>query len=144
MEPVAADALLGVGPGQGEGLGHLGLGSVERRVEARDLRQIGAELGEGPDRGQVVRLVERSQGDERVEIGQDLGVDPGRLAILQAAVDDAVAHRVKPPAAQRRLDLGGPAEQVFDRAVVPQPEPLGPLGLGDGGPGTIAARNGAM
>ena len=111
---------------------------MERRVEARDLRQIGAELGEGPDRGQVVRLVERGEGDERVEIGQDLGVDRGRLAVLQAAVDDAVAHRVKPPAAQPRLDLGGPAEQVVDRAFVPQPGPLGPFGLGDGGPGTIA------
>ena len=59
-------------------------------------------------------------------------------AILQAAVDDAVAHRVKPPAAQPRLDLGGPAEQAVDRAFVHQPGSLGPFCLGNGGPGIIA------
>ena len=138
MEAVPADALLGAGTRQCIGLGHLGLGAVERRVEARDLGQVGPELPEGPDRGQVVRLVERCEVDEPLEIGQDPGVDRGRLAVFQSAVDDAVARRGQSLPAQTRLDLGGPAEHVFDRARVAQPGALGPLRLGDGGPGPIA------
>jgi hypothetical protein len=138
VEPVPADAFFGICAGQGDGLRQPGLSAVERRVEARDLGQIGPELCESPDRGEVVRPVERCEGDELLEIGQDLRVDRSGLAVLQTAVDDAVARHVKPAAALRRLDLGGPSGHVFDGALVPQARPLGPFGLGDSGAGLVA------
>ena len=67
-------------------------GLVERRVEARDLDQIGTSFGDRANRQQVVRLVQGREGHElgeRVERGR---VDAHRRRVDAAAVHHAVTH----------------------------------------------------
>ncbi|MNZ43896.1 hypothetical protein D3C78_615100 [compost metagenome] len=92
VEAVAPHAALGDGRRQGEHLREFGLPAMEGGVEAGHLGQLRRPLGDGADRRQVVRLVQRG---ERVEAGEPLqypAVHPGRPGELLAAVDHPVAH----------------------------------------------------
>ena len=79
-------------PGQGNELGDRGLASVEAGIEAGHLRHAGQAVDDGFDRRQVVRLVERSQGNQLPQPLQDPRRDHDGAIVLRPAVDDAVAH----------------------------------------------------
>ena len=57
MKSVAANALLGEAPRQGERLGESGLGAMEGSIEAGDLRDFRCGLKDRADRSEVVRLM---------------------------------------------------------------------------------------
>ena len=76
-----------------ETLCDVGIGGVERGIEARYLRQVRPALEQGADRRQVVRLMQRRERNEFLERGEDICVEPHRLRVFQPAVHDAVADR---------------------------------------------------
>ena len=114
VEAVAPDALLGVFPGQGEGLAYGRDARVKGGVEAGHLRQIRVSLSKGADGGQVVGLMKRRQGHELFQVFQDVIVDDGGFCVLEAAVNDAVPHGHNPvgavehPAAPGKEGIDGP------------------------------------
>ena len=91
MEAVAPHPGLVVRPGERVEIGELRVGAVEGRVEAGDLRQPRLRLAQRADRGEVVRLVQRGEGDQPLERGEHRLVDQHRPGVLRAAVDHAVA-----------------------------------------------------
>ena len=64
---------------------------MERRIEAGDLGQVGAQRLECVDRRQPLRIVQGSQIGERVEDSVGLFVEEHGIDERRAAVDDAVA-----------------------------------------------------
>ena len=72
MEAVALHAGAADLPRQGNELGDRRLAAVEARVEAGHLRYAGKPVEDRLDGGQVVRLVERGQRDERPQLLEDL------------------------------------------------------------------------
>jgi len=92
VETVAPDPLFGEFPRQGEGLRDRGDRGVERRVETGhlgDSREPPADIADG---GQVVGLMQGSQGHECLEIGEDLPVHDNRPRVSRPPVDDPVTH----------------------------------------------------
>ena len=90
---IAAHAPAGDRLGQRERLGHRGLRAVECRVEAGHLLDAGLHRFEDANRRQVVRLMQRRERRELVQLGHDLGRDAHRAAEALAAMHDAMAHR---------------------------------------------------
>ena len=85
----------------------VGIGRVERGVEARDLGQLGPPLEQERDRGEVVGLVQRRERDELLQQGDHVAVDPHRLGVIRPAVDHAVSdglevHPLRLPANEVR------------------------------------------
>ena len=116
MEAVAAHARVVELLRQREHLRERRVGAVERGVEAGDLRQLRRALQQRADRREVVRLVQRRERHELLELRHDRGVDADRRGVVGAAVDDAMADRGEPVVrAVRRLQ---PVEDVRERAVV--------------------------
>ena len=64
---------------------------MKRGVEARDLRQRRRASRDGPDRREVVRLMQRRERNQRFELGERRVVDQHGLREAHAAVDDAMA-----------------------------------------------------
>ena len=93
VEAVAAHALVVQRARQGEALVELRLRAVEGGVEARHLRHAREGVARGAHALEVVRLVQRGQGLEGREPREDRVVDRDRVVELDAAMDDAVAHR---------------------------------------------------
>ncbi len=93
MKAVAAHAFIVKAPGQGKGVGHEGVLAVKGGVETRHLQRLPKGRHGRADAGQVVRLVQRRQGGQRVELLQHLGVDPHRLRKMHPTVHHAVAHQ---------------------------------------------------
>jgi len=96
VEAVAPDPLLREPARQGEGPGERGNRRVKRRVEAGHLGDVREALHDVADGRQVVRLVQGRQGNELIEIVQDLPVHDDRLRVLQPPVDHPVAHGPDP------------------------------------------------
>ncbi len=92
------------------------MGNTYYQDELRYLREVGPELGEGLDRGQVVGLVERRQRRERGERLQRLAVHAHGRQVPRAAVDDAMAGRDHLGARGASLD---PVEELRERLLVP-------------------------
>ena len=67
-----------------------GMRGVERGVETGDLRDVGQLRRRGADAGETGVVVERCELGERVDLGDDVGVDDDRFDEPRAAVDDAV------------------------------------------------------
>ena len=109
MKSVAANALLGEPAGQGERLGQIRLGAMERRIEAGDLWNLRRSLHDRADRREVVRLMQRGERLEFGEIVEHSLVHPHRRVVFYAAVDHAVTKRRDRPSfeqcASRRDDL---------------------------------------
>ena len=74
-------------------LRHLRHRSMERSVEAGDLRQARERLGERPRAAHVEGLVRRFHRRQRVEVVQHVALDPHRCLETRAAEHHAVAGR---------------------------------------------------
>ena len=112
MEAVAPYALPRKRIGQCKGLLDFGCRAVKRGVEACHLRQVGIEFQRHLDRREIVRLVQGGQRHQGVEFGQEFRRDQHRLGMAQPAMDDAVAERRQPPAAEL---LPRPREQCREQ-----------------------------
>ena len=73
-----------------ETLGDLRESTVERRIEACDVGDVGEPLPSGSDECETGCLVQRCQHDEGVEFGEERLVDDGRGVACGASVHDAV------------------------------------------------------
>ncbi len=91
VEAVTAYAGVVKAAGQAEHLGEFRLGAVERRVEAGHLGDLRRRLGDGADRREVVRLVERGQRDQFGQLFDDPRIDPHGRGEADAAVRDPVS-----------------------------------------------------
>ena len=133
VEAVAAHARIGELLRQREHLRERRVRPVDRGVEARDLRQLRRALEHRADRRQVVRLVQRRERHELLELRDDRGVEAHGRGVVDAAVDDAVTdgrepvirRRASPSAsrrcarARRRARRFAPASQRFSPAGFP-------------------------
>ena len=100
MKPVAPYPFLEKRIRQRKGLIDLRRGSVESGVETRDLRQVRIEGHGHLDRREIVRLVQRCERHQSLELGQQFRSDPGGPGVAQPAMDHAVADCRKPPVAE--------------------------------------------
>jgi len=88
---------------------------VEGGVEARDLRQSGERLRERADRRQIVRLVQRCERHQALELGHHRRVDPHRRREASSTVHDAVPDGLRAARVGRRVQ---PAADRVDGAGV--------------------------
>jgi hypothetical protein len=68
--------------------------AVEAGIEARHLGHAGKGRHGGADAGEVVRLVQRGKGRQRLEFGNQGFVDERRRGVIDATVHDAMADGV--------------------------------------------------
>src|SRR5439155_22453823 len=91
METVTSYAALMELEWQRERLCQRPLRPVKRRIEARDLRQRGRLLRDRAYRRQIVRLMQRRQGDQPLQLAQNLIVDAHRPFEPNPAMNDTMA-----------------------------------------------------
>jgi hypothetical protein len=115
VEAVALDALGRQPARQREGLRDRRLGAVEGGVEAAHLRHLRHQRGDRAHRAQVVRLVQRGERHEGVERAQHRLVEPGRRAVVLAAMHDAVAGGDD---VERRVVADEQREDVLERVAM--------------------------
>ncbi len=115
METVAANAAVGDLGRQGEGLGHLGLVAMKGGIEASHLRQFRLVGQQQADRLEVMRLVQRCQRDELLQVSDDLGSQPHRRSVVEAAVHHPMADGGQPVFPEL---LAQEAGQIGDGAIV--------------------------
>ena len=96
--------------GQREALRDVGIGAVERGIEAGDLRQLRRALEQAPDRREVVRLMQRRERNQLLERRHHVRIDAHRLREVEPAVHDAMSDADQLVAA-RRSSL----QQIRDR-----------------------------
>jgi hypothetical protein len=65
--------------------------AVKARVETRDLGYVWKAFGDGIDRSEVVRFMERRQWDQRPQVFQDFRCDNSRRRIPGPAVNDTMS-----------------------------------------------------
>ncbi len=95
MKAIAADASCREFARQRKFARQRRLASVKSRIEAGDLRHIRCHSGNGPDRGDVMRLVQRRKRDQLLKTGHHLRIDHDRVGIRRSAMHDAVADAGK-------------------------------------------------
>lgn len=93
MKAVAAEALDIELLGKGIAVGDIGVTAVESGVEAADLQKLWLALPHGPDRGEIVPLVRRSERRKRVEPREYGIVDDDGFAVVRTAMHDAMTDR---------------------------------------------------
>ena len=91
MEAVAADPFLVKMFRYGVTVGDLGMSAVKGRVEARDLQDIGLGGTDRPDRQKVVRLVQRRQRDQDLQLGEHGVIDGHMRVVVGTAMNDTVS-----------------------------------------------------
>jgi len=116
VKTVANDAGLAHGVRQAEELGDQGLRTTEGRIEAGDLRGLRPDIGDGPDRCDVVRLMSRCQFNEGIELCEHALVDTNRGMKSRTTVDDAVARACNLHIRQSRAD--GSEQPRYDRLMI--------------------------
>lgn len=79
--------------GQGQPLLECRPAAVKGGVEAGELGQIGAQLLHCPDAAQAARVVQRCEGNQRLELVQQCRIDPCRFVLVGTTVHHPVAHR---------------------------------------------------
>jgi hypothetical protein len=126
VEAIAANAPVIHCARQGETLGLVGPSAMECRVERRDLRHVGRQLGHGPDRGEVVWLVQRGERRKALQLGQHILVDADRCCELATAVNDAMAD---PDDFMSLEVIDGPVDQLGQQFLVAQPGAVGPAAI---------------
>jgi len=115
MEAIANHTAVGDRSRQRERLRDRRLCPVERRIEARDLRQVGHPREQRLDRREIVRLVQRRERHVLLQCRDATRVDAHRFHVLAAAMHDAVPDRHQPM--MRNAPAQKP-DKVFERAVV--------------------------
>ena len=130
METVAANATVGDRGRQGKGLGHLGLVAMKGGIEATHLRQLRLVLQQQADRLEVMRLVQRCQRDELLQVSDDLGGQPHRRSVGEAAVHHTMADGGQPVFPEL---LAQEACQMGDGAIVTKRFTGRPLPFADHG-----------
>ncbi len=75
VKAVAANAGLGKLPGEGEGLGNGGLAAMEGGIKTGHLGKLGAYNGDCLYGGQIVRLMQRCQWHQGLELAKQCFVD---------------------------------------------------------------------
>ena len=115
VEAVALDAFRRQRARKGKGLGDGRVAAVEGGVEAGDLADVGQQPGDDADAVEVVRLVQRRQLDELLQLLQAVAVDDHGGGKKLAAVHDAMAD-----GGQRgsRPGVTQPAEQEVQAGLV--------------------------
>ena len=93
MKAVTAHAFVVKTPWQGKGVGHEGVLAVKGGVKTRHLQRLPKGRHGRADAGQVVRLVQRGQGGQRIKLRQHLRIEPHGLGVMHPAVHHAVAHQ---------------------------------------------------
>ncbi|MCY1520626.1 hypothetical protein D9M68_554080 [compost metagenome] len=142
VEAVAAHPFLVQALGQRVAVGHVAVAAVECGVEARHLRDPGPAFADDADRSQVVRLVQRRQRREGIQLCQDFVVDQHRLGQVGAAMHHPVPNRQRraaqvaaQPGADHFLGVGHVGrvagrdfsldQGLAGRVAHPQPRPRG-------------------
>ena len=121
MKAVAAHSLRIELLGDGVVVRKSAMATMERRVEAGDLRQVRTSSEKQSDRRQIVRLVQRRQRDVALQARQNISVNHGRLAVFRAAMNDAMAdgseaNRLRLPQPGLHLvECGGKVRHVIWR-----------------------------
>ena len=115
-EPVEAEPAARPLGRQGVGGGRVGERRVERGVEAGGGGRLGQPQGEGVDRRERARLVQRRQLGELEQARAHVVVDPGRRPQRVAAVHDAVRDGVGRRQAVERVRGEGLAGRPLDQA----------------------------
>ena len=118
MKAVATHSLGGIGPRQGKRHGDGRLRGVEGGVETGDLRQAGSVPCHRLHCRQVVRLVQRGQGNGAFERLENFAGDEHRTDEDFAAMHDAVPHGGDLVAVEDAS--ASPVEEELDRPVVSQ------------------------
>src|SRR5215831_2538031 len=95
MKAIAADAPHHEVARQREFAGKRRLVTMESRVEAGDLRHLRRDGSDGPNSGDVVRLVQRRERYQLLKTGHHLLIDNERLGIDHSAVHNAVSYAAK-------------------------------------------------
>ena len=134
VETVATHAALGKPLGQCEQLRDRRLRTMEGRVEARHLGKLRQTLKQQSDWREVVRLVQRRQGNVLFKRRQNLRIDEHRLRIFGAPVHDAMAH-----SSQSQLSELAAHEphQMVERTSVPELDAVTPGFLRDKRAGAV-------
>ena len=127
VEAVTTDALVVEPPRQREPVGELRMTAVERGVEAGHLRQVGLDRGDRADAGEIVRLMQRRERTERLQLGEHRRTDAHR----RHEVDTAMHHPVTDAEQRRPIAemLAQPAadhaeELAMTRAALVGPAPI--------------------
>ncbi len=131
VEPVAHDPGLPQVGRQREHLGQLGLGPVERGVEAGHLREPGRALQYAADGREVVGLMQGSERDEGLQAFQHPGIHAHRTNVVESAVHHAVPDPDQPVVRQLPPQV---TDQVVEGLVMPEPRTVRPGLLGPGRP----------
>ena len=122
---------------QGEPVGELGMAAVERGIEAGHLRQVGLDRGDRADAGEIVRLMQRRQRAERLELGEHRRIDAHRRGEVDAAMHHAVtdaeqrrpvAEMLAQPAADHAKERGVARAAIVGPAAIDQHLTVGILG----------------
>ena len=92
VKSVTTNAFLTEAPRQSERLSQIGLGAMEGRVEAGDLRYLRRGLHDRADGGEVVRLMQRRERREFGEIIENGFGHPHGRGVVETAVDDAMTE----------------------------------------------------
>lgn len=137
MKAVALDSRFGQLARQRELLSDGGLSPMERRVETRDLRQRRRVTRDRSDRRQVVRLMQRGQRHERVQLHQHAVVHSDWLGELRSAMHHAMPSRGESQFTESAALA--PVEQKLDCAGMFQRRAGRPSMFVDDVPGRIAS-----
>jgi hypothetical protein len=123
VKAVAANAgIMEIGRDR-EALRHGGIRRMEGRVEAGHLRQLGTTREQHPDRRQVMRLMQRRQGNKSLQCRQHVAIDPHRPREIRPAVHHAMPDRLE---FHPRGFTPKEVRKVVDRALVTELDTLAP------------------
>jgi hypothetical protein len=73
----------------------IGLVVVKRGIETRDLREMRRRIRYRTNGRDIVRLMQRREGDQRIEIGKHLLVDQDGLGVRNPTMDDAMSGAIE-------------------------------------------------
>src|SRR5512136_3049652 len=101
---------------------------MKRRVEASHLWHIGHPFQHYLDWPQVVRLVQRRQGNEFLQVGENLSIYQHGTRVLHSTMDDAMTDASQSNLSAQAEQIGS---QMFQRSLVVQSDSFAPGFLGN-------------
>ena len=118
VKTVAANSFVVIAAWQREGVGDKGVAAMKRRIETGDLNGARKCALSCFYSGNIVRLMQGSEWDENLELGENVLLDDRRLHEIDAAMHDAMADGDDPLVAMSVLE---PIENGSDRGGVINP-----------------------